>query len=361
MEMPDSPDSIEELQADEGWASLTEGVNDEIEQTQRELKDLNLMVSQSQVEVEKLSQRNSTITMHLQQVQAKIDTFPTGEIQNAYDAAMDAQQRLVVMRSQLEKLQSDQSHLDRFLTLLNNVKTAMAGGPDEEGGANGASAGGGSGSSAEMMIQAQESERHRLSIQMHDGPAQTLSNFVLRTEIAMKLFDVDQDQARDELSSLKAAANTVLAQVRNFIYDLRPMMLDDLGLAPTIRRYGDAFREKSGMDVAITVTGTERRLESYLEVMLFRSMQELMNNAGKYSQASQVKVQMDMNPEDIRLVVEDNGKGFTEDESNNSSGLGIKLIRERTEMLGGSFNIDSVVGEGARIELDLPALDAPPE
>lgn len=352
------PEGLEEQQqTDGGWESLSEGVNQEIEQTQRELKDIQLMVQQSQVEVEKLSQRNATITMHLKQVQGKIDTLPTGEVQNAYDAALDAQQRLVLMRSQLEKLQNDQNHLERFLKMLNNVNQAMSGGLDEAGASNGSSGGGGS--TAEMMIQAQEAERQRLSIQMHDGPAQTLSNFVLQTEIAMKLFDVDQDQARDELSNLKTAANTVLAMVRDFIYDLRPMMLDDLGLAPTVKRYADAFREKSGMEVGITVTGTDRRLESYLEVMLFRSMQELLNNSSKFSQASHVKIQIDMNPEDVKLTVEDDGKGFTEEEALSSGGLGIKLIKERAEMLGGTLTIESVIGEGARIELMLPAADLP--
>ena len=213
--------------------------------------------------------------------------------------------------------------------------------------------------SAEMMIQAQESERQRLSRQMHDGPAQTLSNFILQTEIAMRLFEVDQDKAKDELSNLKGAASNAFQQVRDFIFDLRPMMLDDLGLAPTFKRYADAFREKSKLEINISVTGSDRRLESYLEVMMFRAMQELLNNSANHSQASQIKIQLDLGKDVIKLMVEDNGKGFDPNapEFESEGGLGIKIIRERAEMLGGEFVIDSAVGQGARITLSLPAIE----
>lgn len=339
------------------WGSLSNAVELESERTQRELREISLMLEQSQVEVDKLSQRNATITMHLQQVQGQFETLPRTEIKNAYDAALDAQQRLVVMRSQLEKLQSEQGHLDRYLDMLGKVNNALAGGEPEENGASASASASGKFATAEMMIQAQEAERQRLSRQMHDGPAQTLSNFILQTEIAMRLFDVDQDKARDELNSLKGAASTAFQQVRDFIFDLRPMMLDDLGLAPTIKRYADAFREKSNIEVIVTVSGNERRLESYLEVMVFRSMQELLNNSSLHSQASQIKVQVDMGSDTIRLVVEDNGKGFDVEKIKGDAGLGIKLISERTEMLGGALEIDSAVGQGARFALSLPAAE----
>jgi two-component system sensor histidine kinase DegS len=336
--------------------SLHDTLQQEIDETQRELREIALMLEQSQVEVEKLSQRNATITMHLQQVETQIEELPKSEIKNAYDAALDAQQRLVVMRGQLEKLQSEEGHLKRYLNTLNEVRQGLDSG---SGSAAGPSTGSGVYATAEMLIQAPESERQRLSRQMHDGPAQALSNFILQTEIAMRLFDVDQEKARDELSNLKAAASTTFQQVRDFIFDLRPMMLDDLGLAPTIKRYCNAFREKNNIDVAVSVTGSERRLESYLEVMIFRAMQELLNNAAHHSQASQVKIHLDLGATSIRLDVEDNGKGFdpaTLGEDN--VGLGIKIIEERTEMLKGELLIESSLGQGARFSLTVPAIEA---
>jgi two-component system sensor histidine kinase DegS len=133
------------------------------------------------------------------------------------------------------------------------------------------------------------------------------------------------------------------------------MMLDDLGLAPTIRRYADAFKEQAGLDISVAITGHERRLEPYLEVMLFRAIQELLGNAARHSQATLIKVALDMGEDRIRVSVDDNGKGFDPDATQQGNNLGLKLIRERTEMLGGTFEIDSAVGKGARILFAVPA------
>jgi two-component system sensor histidine kinase DegS len=171
----------------------------------------------------------------------------------------------------------------------------------------------------------------------------------------MRLMDVDPSQARDELNNLKTSAMGTFQKVRNFIFELRPMMLDDLGLAPTVRRYADAFKEQTGLEVSVTITGHERRLEPYLEVMLFRAIQELMGNAARHSQASMVKVSLDLGEDRIRVSVDDNGKGFDPDSVLQGTSLGLKLIRERAEMLGGSFEIDSALGKGARILFAVPA------
>lgn len=323
----------------------------ELDETQRALRETTLMIEQSQGEVSKLSQRNAAITSHLQQVQNQIADMPVEEIRMAYDSALDAQQRLFVMRGQLEKLQSDKTHLERYLAALENIHQNGAKGDDAAQGSGGK----GPLASVEMLVNAQEAERQRLSRQMHDGPAQALSNFILQTEIAMRLMDVDPTQARDELGSLKSSAMGTFQKVRNFIFELRPMMLDDLGLMPTIRRYADTFKEQTELDVNVTVSGEERRLEPYIEVMVFRAVQELMGNAARHSQATLLKLNIDLSDEMIRVSVDDNGKGFDFDSVQKGQSLGIKLIRERTEMLGGTFEVDSAAGKGARVMFSLPA------
>lgn len=323
----------------------------ELEETVRSLREITLMIEQSQMELNKLTQRNGAITTHLQQVQKQIGQLPEEEIRMAYDSALDAQQRLFVMRGQLDKLQSDKQHLEKYKLVLE--RAGANGGADSGAAASGA-AGKGQLSGIEMIINAQEAERQRLSRQMHDGPAQALSNFILQTEIAMRLLDADPAQAKAELGSLKSAAMGTFQKVRNFIFELRPMMLDDLGLIPTIRKYVDAFKEQTGLDVSVTVTGTERRIEPYLEVMLFRAVQELLGNAARHSQANTLKLQADMGNELVRISVDDNGRGFDADVVKESSSLGLKLIRERTEILGGGFEIDSAPGKGARISFFVP-------
>jgi two-component system sensor histidine kinase DegS len=325
----------------------------ELEETDRSLREVSLMIEQSQGELSKLTQRNAAITTHLQQVQGQLDKLLPQEVRTAYDSALDAQQRLFVMRGQLEKLQSEKAHLERFKLTLERVRVF----PGTGGASLSSSSGTGKSplASVEMLVNAQETERQRLSRQMHDGPAQALSNFILQTEIAMRLMDVDTSQARDELNNLKSSAMGTFQKVRNFIFELRPMMLDDLGLVPTVRRYSDAFKEQTGLDVNVTVTGNEKRLEPYLEVMLFRAIQELLGNAARHSQGSQVKIMLDLGEDRVRVSVDDNGKGFDPDSIQQGSSLGLKLIRERAEMLGGSFEMDSAIGKGSRISFAVPA------
>ncbi|HXF83813.1 MAG TPA: ATP-binding protein [Anaerolineales bacterium] len=322
----------------------------ELEDTERALREITLLIEQSQTELHKLTQRNAAITAHLQQVQSQIGTMSPEEIRTVYDSALDAQQRLFVMRGQLEKLQAEKAHLERFKATLERARRSSGfGGASASGGSKGALA------SVEMLVNAQESERQRLSRQMHDGPAQALSNFILQTEIAMRLMDIDATQAREELNNLKTSAMGTFQKVRNFIFELRPMMLDDLGLVPTLRRYADAFKEQTGYEVTVTVTGTERRLEPYLEVMLFRAIQELMGNAARHSQGSAVKVILDLGEDRVRVSVDDNGKGFDPESIHQESSLGLKLIRERAEMLGGTFEVDSAIGKGTRVTFTVPA------
>ncbi|MDI6695640.1 MAG: histidine kinase [Anaerolineales bacterium] len=337
----------------DAWSELKEQIQADLEQSRRELKEIALMLEQSQLEVNKLAQRNASITSHLQQVQGQFDTLPRADIRMAYDSALDAQQRLFVMRGQLEKLQSDRAHLTRFISVMEKVLTVMEGGDAGNGGAGGSS----TAHAFEMMIQAQESERQRLSRQMHDGPAQALSNFILQTEIAMRLFDLDQQKAREELENLKISATTTFRKVRDFIFELRPMMLDDLGLVPTLKRYVDAWKEQSGIDARLMVTGKERRLESYEEVMIFRAIQELLNNVGRHSNASSVKVQIDLGEGLVKVTVDDDGKGFDPRTLDEKGGMGLKVIRDRVDMLGGVMDVDSVVGQGTRVTFQLPILE----
>ena len=326
-------------------------INVELDETLRALRETTLMIEQSQGEVTKLSQRNAAITAHLQQVQNHLDDHTAEEVRMAYDSALDSQQRLFVMRGQLEKLQSDKLHLEKYITALEGINS---GGSAGNASTTSGKVGSNSFASVEMLVNAQEAERQRLSRQMHDGPAQALSNFILQTEIAMRLLDIDPERAREELGNLKGAAMGTFQKVRNFIFELRPMMLDDLGLIPTIRRYAEAFKEQTGLDINVNVSGKERRLESYLEVMIFRAIQELMGNAARHSQGSVIKVNIDLSENIARINVDDNGKGFDPEIVHKGQSLGLKLIRERVEMLSGTFDIESAAGKGTRVIFSLP-------
>jgi two-component system, NarL family, sensor histidine kinase DegS len=340
------------------WEDFEQELQDELEQSRRSLKEVEMMLEQSQSELAKLTQKNSAITGQLQQINVQVESVSRTEIRNSFMLALDVQQRLLVMRGQLEKLQSDQAGLQRYVSTLEKCHKMLldcAYSPQ-------AGRSGGPGV-LEMVITGQELVRKRLSQQMHDGPAQALSNFILQTEIAMRMFDLGPEQAKEELSNLRTAAMSSFQKVRSFITELRPMMLDDLGLFPTLRRYVDNYKEQTGQEVTLIIKGQERRLESYLEVMIFRAVQELISNSARHNLDAPVKLQTNIQvfieENQLRVIVADNGKGFDVENLAHTDGVGLKLIRERVEMLGGFFEIESMVGQGCKVSFQVPALEAP--
>ncbi|HUF36883.1 MAG TPA: sensor histidine kinase [Anaerolineales bacterium] len=346
--MDDQNGSTDALKNFENWEDARQVIQTELAVSREALSDLQRKISQSRIEVDKLSKRNAAMTVGLQKIRADTHSASKDEIRSTYDTAMDALQRLFVMRGQVEKMEIDAHARQRYVRLLEGVHRIMDMGMSNQPGSAGSFA------TVEMMIQAQETERQRLSRQMHDGPAQALANFILQAEIASRFFDVDAEKAREELGILKEAASETFQQVRDFIFNLRPMMLDDLGAIPTLRRYIEAMKEQTSTDIDILVTGADSRLESYLEVILFRSVQEMLAFALEQSQATEIHVQIDLSDHEVRVTVEDNGKGFDPKVFETEEYMGIKLIKDRSEMLGGYFEVDSAVGQGARIAFRIP-------
>lgn len=336
-------------------ASFMEETHKDYEQTQRDLKEIDILIKQSAAEVERLAQRNSQVTSYTRQLQTNFETLPREDIKEAYEALNDVQQRLFTMRGQLEKLQSDQRNLERLAEFQRKIIELTDGDvslPSPRGGSRRV----GEQPNVIRVIQTEEAVRQGLVRKMHDSVASSISNFILQAEICQRFFDVNPDRARTELNALKSSAGSTFSNVKDFIFDLRPMMLDDLGVVPTLRRYAESFQEKNGVPVPITVTGVERRLESHIEVTVFRNVQELLQNAMSHSQATQIQIQVDMGPDQVTAVVEDNGTGFNVEDAFNSGQktIGLATLRERTEMLGGELNLQSNLGQGTRVEFAIP-------
>ena len=334
-------------------ATFLEETHKDYEQTQRDLKEIDILIKQSAAEVERLAQRNSQVTSYTRQLQTNFETLPREDIKEAYEALNDVQQRLFTMRGQLEKLQSDQRNLERLAEFQGKIIELADGSVPlpTSGPRRGVEQ-----PNVIRVIQTEEAVRQGLVRKMHDSVASSISNFILQAEICQRFFDVNPDRARTELNALKSSAGSTFSNVKDFIFDLRPMMLDDLGVIPTLRRYAESFQEKNGIPVPITVTGVERRLESHIEVTVFRNVQELLQNAMTHAQATQIQIQVDMGQEQVTAVVEDNGGGFNVDDVLNGSNktIGLATLRERTEMLGGELNIQSNLGQGTRIEFSIP-------
>ncbi|MFO7540696.1 MAG: ATP-binding protein [Chloroflexota bacterium] len=345
------------LDEDFTFQSFLEEARKDYEQTQRDLKEIDILIKQSAAEVERLAQRNAQSANYVKQLQNNFETLPREDIRDAYESLGSVQQKLFTMRGQLEKLQSDQRNLERLaefqrrLLDLTEDLGAMPRSMSARSTTNERDQ-----SNVIRVIQTEEAARQSLVRKMHDGPASSLSNFILQAEICQRFFDVDPDRARTELNALKSAASSTFNYVKDFIFDLRPMMLDDLGVIPTLRRYVESSQDKLGISVPITVTGVERRLESHIEVTVFRGVQELLNNALAHAQATQVQVSLDLGSDHVQAIVEDNGRGFNVEEVYNKStrAIGLSTLRERIEMLGGQLNIQSSMGQGTRAEFTIP-------
>jgi two-component system sensor histidine kinase DegS len=337
-------------------AELIEKSSKEYEQIQLELREIDVLVKQSSVEVEKLAQRNAQITNKLKQMEATFDTVPREDIRETYTAFQDAQKRLFMMRGQLEKLQSDQKNLQRYANQLRRLLEVTEGTVLEQ--KEGRAGLGVAQPAIVRVIEAQEHERQLLVQRMHDEPAQALTNLILQAEICERLFDKDADRAREELANLREAVTATFQKVRSFMFDLRPMMLDDLGLIPTLRKYVEGFQEKSGIPTNLTITGKERRIEPHNEVTIFRVIQELVTNARDHAHCTGIEVSLDMDESWVRASVEDNGSGFDVDEVMQAveqhKTVGLAALYERVEMLGGQLQLDSGIGRGTKVSLEIP-------
>ncbi len=337
---------------------------EEQERSKREVQEVEVLVRQSTLEVEKLSQRELSVSNRVRDLEVNIDKYSKDEVKNFYTTAQEVQMRLQIMRGQLEQIQgrrdalkAHQHQLSAIVALLDEITEGL------KGSAGKVQASTNNGLNTETMvaniIQSQESERLRISLQMHDGPAQSMSNLVLRAEICQRLIDHDLDQARSELNSLKAAINTTLQDTRKLIFDLRPMTLDDLGLVPTLRRYATQFGEKSGVEVNLMIQNMEQRLPSHYEVTLFRFIQEALNNVVKHAEANQVRVLLDGSGHTLQIMIEDNGTGFHVSETlahaSTRRNMGLANMRQQIEvLLRGEFGIESAIGRGTRVAATIP-------
>lgn len=208
-------------------------------------------------------------------------------------------------------------------------------------------------------IQAQEDERRRIARELHDEAGQSLNAIVFGLKAAEASLPTDPVRAAEVISRLKAATSDTVRELQTIIYDLRPSLLDDLGLMPALRWYAETRLEASGVVVAWNIVGSDRRLPLECETALFRVGQEALTNIARHASARQVHVEIVFADDKTSLEIIDDGLGF-EIESilshrqEDGRGLGLLGMRERAELLGGTFEIESAHGHGTRLHIELP-------
>jgi len=214
-------------------------------------------------------------------------------------------------------------------------------------------------------ILAVESEaQKRLARDLHDGPAQTLAAIIMSIEFIQTLLQRKPDQAPQELQKLEQIATKALAQVRNALFELRPVILETQGLQAALESYVERLRTTEGMTIHLDARGLDERLPEKLEHICFAIVQEAVGNIKKHAEAKQVWIGVERRAKDLVVGVRDDGKGFdvtkVENQYAQRGSLGLLNMKERAELVGGQLTIESTPGRGTLVSLIVP-LDGTPQ
>jgi signal transduction histidine kinase len=204
-----------------------------------------------------------------------------------------------------------------------------------------------------QLMQAQEEERRRIARELHDEIGQALT--AMKLELAIAASGAPPGIATP-LQEARAITDRTLQSVRDLSQLLHPSMLDDLGLPDTATWYLRGFSRRTGIASELVVERLKRRLHPELESSTYRIIQEALSNVARHAQASRCRVEISQVDWSLRISVEDNGKGFDPAARSpaSSRGLGLVSMRERVARLGGTLNVDTKIGAGTRLLVDLP-------
>ncbi len=210
-----------------------------------------------------------------------------------------------------------------------------------------------------LIQRAQEEERQRISRELHDDLCQRLSAMKLSTDM------IEEDMPKSNSKNAKALRTfgkdieNIIKEVRRMSHNLRPSALDDFGLVVALKSLSQEFEKHH--KIKIVFEGDDSsiiHLDSHIEIAVFRIVQESLSNIAKHSRASRVSIRLVQDADSIDLAVEDNGRGFEQEEHPRLkglySGLGLISMRERTEQLGGIFEISSIKKQGTTIHVRIP-------
>jgi signal transduction histidine kinase len=209
-----------------------------------------------------------------------------------------------------------------------------------------------------QYIAVQEDERKRIARELHDEPAQLLTGLALAIETASQLAGLPDGELRRVLGSARGLTERVSTEIGRIIRDLRPSLLDDLGLLEALESYADMRLRPSGIQVTFETVGADSRLSPELETTLFRVAQEAMSNIARHAGAENVSLALEILDDFVAVEIEDDGQGFDVEATfarrKEGSAFGLMGMRERVDLLGGTLVVESRPGEGTRVGVRVP-------
>jgi signal transduction histidine kinase len=210
----------------------------------------------------------------------------------------------------------------------------------------------------DRIIALEEDVRKELARDFHDGPAQTLAAMIMGIELLEALPEQIPESVAKGLAELRTMATKTLHQVRNMIFELRPVILKTQGLEPALRSYVERLREAEDMNIHLKVEGLEERLPARLEEICFSIIQEAISNVKRHANEENIWLTAIRRGDEFQVVVKDDGEGFDLAEVERSydkrGKLGLLNMQERAEMIEGRLSIESALGKGTTITLNVP-------
>ena len=359
--------------------NIYETVRTEVEARRKLLEDIKKQTLQMISTVDALAKQEQEEKQRLVQVSSNFSNYSEDAIRECYEAVKNTQIELGVardkeknLREQRDKLELRLRHLQVVIAQAEHLAMAIGsvlsylssqiGGvvwkieavqKDKFVGAR--------------IIKAQEEERYRISREIHDGPAQDLANLIFQTSVSEKLVDRDPEEAKRSIQELRQQVRECLVSVRQVIFDMRPMALDDLGLAAALSQLCSKMGERGLVAAECSAEGKMYNLPKHVEIAVFRIVQEALNNVAHHANAQKARVRMHYTPNVVSILVEDNGKGFDADAFLNEKAIveqaledpeqeakfGLISMRERAKLIGAEFGIVSVPNKGTKVHIRL--------
>lgn len=207
------------------------------------------------------------------------------------------------------------------------------------------------------VLDVQEKERQRIARDLHDSSLQELTHFVHQVELSSLYIDQDPLKAKLELASIEKGLRKVIDDIRNRIYDLRPMTFDDLGLRETLLNFFSVLNREGRFEILSDIDDIEDQFSEGKKeialIMIYRIIQECVQNAIEHSKGDRIEISLKKNSNAIFIIILDNGTGFNLKEAEKKDRhFGLSVVKERVFLLGGQMKIDADMG--TRISIEIP-------
>ncbi len=345
-----------------------EAARKEVDRCRKQLEEVRRQTQEVIEDVDSLTTREQAEKQKLVHVSAD---YSEENIREAYEAVKDVQVKLGVAKEREQRLRRVRSRLEtqllhfqktlhgaermamRISSMLNFLSSSLS---DVVSQMEAASK---NKFLSAAIIRAQEEERLRVSREIHDGPAQNIANVLLEASICERLVDRDRDEAIMNLQTLRRHLKECLSDIRQIIFNLRPMALDDLGLVAAVAQLVHQFHERGLVTTAMTVEGVEAQLDAHVKAALFRIVQESLSNVAHHAEVKRASLRMLYTDAAVSILIEDNGIGFDAEEVLEKGGesdghFGLLGMRERAMIVGAQFAVTSKPGQGTRIHVRFP-------